>query len=141
MNALFQPARAPRGFSLVEILVALALLAVALTTVTVLFVGHHRVQIRIAQQWAAQSYLNERLEALQASFPLEEGTRVLKLGDEIEAPAGMPWEGGTLELSVKPWEEVRRDERTQHVVLTLRWDWHGEVRTSRIETLLGGAVP
>lgn len=129
------------GFSLVELLVALTLLAIALTSITSLYLGHHRVQLRLGQQWVAQSYLSERMERIRLAAPLEEGRTESKLGEEVEAPVGLPWEGGVLIQDVQEWSEGKDEERTQYVMLTLRWQWHKEQRTARLETLVGGATP
>ena len=124
-----------RGFSLVELLVALALLALVLGVVVSLFHREGRVRTRIRERAAAVAYLEARMEKLLADAPLAEGSSRYDLSAREVAPPGIPREGATLSMEVEPWKD---DERLQLVRLQLAWGSVGERRSARLETLMPG---
>lgn len=138
MSNLHVKTPGPRGFSLVEILVALVLLAIALTSITVMYVGHHRVQDRLAQQWAAQNFLVQEMERLVRSGAISEGREEIEFGEERRAPTGIPETNARLIIEVSRWEDARPEERLQHARITIEWTWHTERRSATLESLVRG---
>lgn len=90
------------GFTLLEALVALAILGLALASTVTLLVGHHAADRRIDGHLRIAQMLEAEHEALRSglSIPLEEGTHQLV---PILLP-GEPLRDVTLHAEVKPLE-------------------------------------
>lgn len=133
---------AERGFSLVEMLVALLLLALILTFSTAIYVEHERAREIAARQMAVQQLLLDTMERLRALAPLPDGVQTIELSEDGQASRPqLPTEGRQLVVSAEPWEGAEPGENIQLVVVRYSWDTGEGRRGARLEALLRGPLP
>lgn len=125
--------RAPRaqaGFSLLEVLVAFAILAVSLGVLMNIFSQAARTTILASQYSRAASLAEARLNAVGAAeIPLEEGTF------SGEPEGGIAWEVSIVPLSLG--EEFTQEPLATpyRVNATALWQDGGQVRSVTLSTL------
>lgn len=126
------PGRA-RGFTLIEVLVAFAILALALGVLLQVFSGGLN-NARVSEAYTTASLLAEsKLAALGAEEPLAEGQSAGRFDDRFR------WR-----VDVRPYEEAERSGPTEReewpvnafqVVVTVSWNEANEERSVSLSTL------
>jgi general secretion pathway protein I len=116
------PRRGERGFTLLEVIVAMALFAAGIVAISRLFTGSLRLSGGARDASAAAIYARQRMEeALLAPDPAE-GVEQGAFGE------GYRWK---LETSFVPPEEVKPHDEIRYRV-TVTWDDGGEVRATEL---------
>lgn len=120
--------RRSAGFSLIEILIALAVLAVGLVGVFSLFAAatatHRRGVDHTTVSLLASAALSEARAALAADRDPEDVTD--------EKLPGFP-DGYVYDIA---WEEIGNDRLEYRVTITVKWQRGGEPRSETFETVL-----
>ena len=110
--------RGERGFTLLEVIVAMALFAAGIAAISLLFIGSLRLSGGARDASAAAIYARQRMEeALRVPNPVE-GVEQGTFGDEYR------WEVATVfvpQEEEKPYDEIQ-------VRVTVRWEDGGDVR-------------
>lgn len=122
---------ATRGFSLVETLVALALIGVTLLLAMALLAQEPGMARRMAAQEEVLGILDVTQESIRAGYRLPDGTKVLEW-QELFEPGYTPRVDG-----LQMWSEVTpHGRRLDQVVLRARWQADGQTFERTVHTLV-----
>jgi general secretion pathway protein I len=121
-----RPGRRPRAFTLLEVLVAMAVLAIALVTLYEGFISTVRINTTTRGLWKAMLYANNELARIERSPPLPVSTQQ---GDfaPTDPMAGYSWRREVADEQPFPGVTVRK------VLLELTWQVGGAAQSYRAQ--------
>ena len=120
-----------RGFTLLEIVVALAILGVGLIVIIELFSGGLRLGRTSEEYTKAISYGRMKMEEISVADQMEEGT------EEGEFDKDYRWQVETMKVDILPLEkntEFKPPVELYQIKVTILWQSGSKERSTRIES-------
>lgn len=119
------------GFTLLEVVVALAILGIALTVIIELFSGGLRLARTSEEYTKAMNYASTKMEEIMTQQNMEEGT------DEGEFDDTFRWQVGVTKLDVLPGEkstDFKPPVDLYQVKVDVLWQSGSKERSARLES-------
>ena len=120
-----------QGFTLIEVVVALAILGIGLTVIIELFAGGLR-SARVSQEYStALNYVRSKMEEVMVQPTLKEGTEEGEFDDTFH------WQVGVEKVNILP-VELDKDFKPPvdlfQVTLTVNWKSGSKTRTTTVRS-------
>lgn len=132
MNQMIRPGeRRSNGFTLLEVVVAVAILGIALTVIMELFSGGLRLARTSEEYTKAMNYASTKLEEIMTQQIVEEGT------DDGDFDDTFHWQVGVKKVDVLPGEkstEFKPPVELYQVRINIRWKSGSKERSALLES-------